>query len=246
MGTTIKMSTQTGIKANQELNDFFAKCKEDNSRSKYRMIKVVISNEELSLDISKETSGDWKQDWDKMVLRSIETNEPCYLFYRLDDKDGEAYRWVLISWSPDSASVRSKMLYASTKASLKKEFGGTHVYDDLYGNVKEDISLSGYEKHVKHEASSREDMMTREEKEREEVRKAESNVEVSVDTKQNHMSGLAFPLTDASIEAIQNFKSSVTDYVQLSIDLSKEIINVNNQSTCTIQQLPDKVPEDAP
>ena len=76
------MSTQTGIKANQELNDFFAKCKEDNSRSKYRMIKVVISNEELSLDISKETSGDWKQDWDKMVLRSIETDEPCYLFYR--------------------------------------------------------------------------------------------------------------------------------------------------------------------
>ena len=91
--------------------------------------------------------------------------------FRLDDKDGEAYRWILISWSPDSASVRNKMLYASTKASLKKEFGGTHVYDDLYGNVKEDISLSGYEKHVKHEASSREDMMTREEKEREEVRK---------------------------------------------------------------------------
>ena len=90
---------------------------------------------------------------------------------RLDEKDGEAYRWVLISWSPDSASVRSKMLYASTKASLKKEFGGTHVYDDLYGNVKEDVSLLGYEKHVRHEESSREDMMTREEKEREEVRK---------------------------------------------------------------------------
>ena len=90
---------------------------------------------------------------------------------RLDEKDGEAYRWLLISWSPDSASVRSKMLYASTKASLKKEFGGTHVYDDLYGNVKEDVSLLGYEKHVRHEESSREDMMTRDEKEREEVRK---------------------------------------------------------------------------
>ena len=63
------------------------------------------------------------------------------------------------------------MLYASTKASLKKDFGGAHVYDDLYGNVKEDISLNGYERHVKHEESSREDMMTQEEKEREEVRK---------------------------------------------------------------------------
>lgn len=240
------MSTQTGIRANDELNQFFAKCRDSESRRRYRLIKVVISNEELSLDLSKEAVGDWKQDWDTLVLRHIENDEPCYLFYRLDDKDGEAYRWILISWSPDSASVRNKMLYASTKASLKKEFGGTHVYDDLYGNVKEDISLSGYEKHVKHEASSREDMMTREEKEREEVRKAESNVEVSVDTKQNHMSGLAFPLTDASIEAIQNFKSSVTDYVQLGIDLSKEIINVKNQSTCTVKQIPDKVPDDQP
>ena len=60
------------------------------------------------------------------------------------------------------------------------------------------------------------------------------------------MSGLAFPLTEAAIESIQNFKSSGTDYVQLSIDLNKEIINVKNQSTCTVQQLPGKVPGDEP
>jgi len=239
------MSTQTGIRANDELKQFFAKCRGEN-RTKYRMIKVVIANEELTLDMSKEASGDWKQDWDKLVLRSIENDDPCYLLYRLDDKEGDAYRWILISWSPDSASVRNKMLYASTKASLKKDFGGAHVYDDLYGNVKEDISLHGYERHVKHEESSREDMMTQEEKEREEVRKCESNVEVSVDSKQNHMSGLAFPLTDATVEAIETFKNSGTDYVQLSIDLNKEIITVTNKSTCTVQQLPDKVPEDAP
>ena len=75
---------------------------------------------------------------------------------------------------------------------------------------------------------------------------SEASVEVSVDSKQNHMSGLAFPLTEAAIESIQKFKSSRTDYVQLSIDLNKEIINVKNESTCTIQQLPDKVPEDEP
>merc|ERR1711997_887947 len=169
--------------------------------SRYRMIKEVIANEELSLDLSKETIGNWKEDWNAMVLRAIDNGEPCYLFYRLDEKEGEAYRWLLISWSPDSSSVRNKMLYASTKASLKKEFGGGHVYDDLYGNLKEDITLLGYEKHLKHEESSREDMMTQEEKEREEVKKSEASVEVSVDSKQNHMSGLAFPLTEAAIES---------------------------------------------
>lgn len=43
---------------------------------------------------------------------------------------------MLISWSPDSASIRNKMLYASTKATLKKEFGGGQIKDDLYGNVR--------------------------------------------------------------------------------------------------------------
>ena len=76
------MSTQTGIRANEELNQFFAKCKDVESRSRYRMIKIVISNEELSFDLSKEAVGDWKQDWDKMVLRSIDNDEPCYLLYR--------------------------------------------------------------------------------------------------------------------------------------------------------------------
>ena len=75
------MSTQTGIRANDDLKSFFAKCRGEN-RTKYRMIKVVIANEELTLDMSKEASGDWKQDWDKLVLRSIESDEPCYLLYR--------------------------------------------------------------------------------------------------------------------------------------------------------------------
>ena len=46
------------------------------------MIKVVIANEELTLDLSKEAIDDWKQDWDKMVLRAIDSDEPCYLLYR--------------------------------------------------------------------------------------------------------------------------------------------------------------------
>ena len=94
----------------------------------------------------------------------------------MDEKDGDAYRWILISWSPDSSSVRNKMLYASTKATLKKEFGGGQIYDDVYGNVKEDITLVGYQRHVTSQESSRDDMLTREEKEREEVKKVKKDL----------------------------------------------------------------------
>ena len=130
------MSTQTGIQANDELREFFGKCREGKARSKFRLVKVIIVNEELTLDEAKETKGSWKEDWDGFVLPSIDDNEPCYLLYRMDEKDGETYKWLMISWSPDSASIRNKMLYASTKATLKKEFGGGQILDDLYGNVR--------------------------------------------------------------------------------------------------------------
>jgi hypothetical protein len=40
-----KMSTQTGIRSNDALKEFFAKCREANCRDRFRSIKVVISNE---------------------------------------------------------------------------------------------------------------------------------------------------------------------------------------------------------
>ena len=96
----------------------------------------------------------------------------------MDEKEGEAFKWLMISWSPDSASIRNKMLYASTKATLKKEFGSGQIKDDLYGNIKEDISFKGYQKHVVSAAAP--GPMSREELEREEVR-AQTNTEISVD-----------------------------------------------------------------
>lgn len=37
----------------------------------------------------------------------------------------------MISWIPDTAPVRQKMLYASTKATLKLEFGSGDIQDEL-------------------------------------------------------------------------------------------------------------------
>ena len=76
------MSTQTGIQANDELREFFGKCREGNSRGRYRMIKVIIANEALVLEEAKETKGSWKDDWDGFVLPAIDDNEPCYMLYR--------------------------------------------------------------------------------------------------------------------------------------------------------------------
>lgn len=149
----------------------------------------------------------------------------------------------MISWSPDTASVRNKMLYASTKATLKKEFGGGQIKDDLFGTIREDVSFGGYQKHVV--SASAPGPMSREEIEREEVR-AQTNTEIAVDSKHQTVGGLAFPMTSAAKSAVNNYKNDNTNYIQLSIDISKEIIDAADTKSCEVQSLPSRVPEDAP
>ena len=56
------------------------------------------------------------------------------------------------SWSPDSSHTRQKMLYASTKATFKNQFGAGQIKDEYYANSKEEITLAGYKKHLAVEA----------------------------------------------------------------------------------------------
>ena len=51
------MSNQTGIVSNDELLEFFGKCREGKARDKFRLVKVIIVNEQLALDEAKETKG---------------------------------------------------------------------------------------------------------------------------------------------------------------------------------------------
>ena len=87
------------------------------------------------------------------------------------------------------------------------------------------------------------------------VKKSEVNAEVSVNSKHQTMSGLAFPLTDDAIKACQAYQEGQTDYVQLSIDLAKEIVDKDRDHSAkyggdadavTVQELPQRVPENAP
>ena len=53
--------------------------------------------------------------------------------HSLDHRNETGYDWLLISWSPDDAPIRQKMLYASTKATLKQEFGNNCISEELHG-----------------------------------------------------------------------------------------------------------------
>uniref|UniRef100_A0A673HYN8 Twinfilin-2-A-like n=1 Tax=Sinocyclocheilus rhinocerous TaxID=307959 RepID=A0A673HYN8_9TELE len=96
----------------------------------------VCASEQLVLGEYREVSQSWDQDYDSCVLPMLDGLEPCYILYRLDSQNQLGYEWLFISWSPDQSPVRLKMVYAATRATLKKEFGGSHLKDELFGTVQ--------------------------------------------------------------------------------------------------------------
>ncbi|XP_058024521.1 twinfilin-2 isoform X1 [Ahaetulla prasina] len=233
------MTHQTGIHATTELKDFFAKAR----NGSIRLIKIVIEDEQLVLGASKELSRHWDKDYDSFVLPLLDELQPCYILYRLDTQNAQGYEWLFISWSPDNSPVRLKMLYAATRATVKKEFGGGHIKDELFGTVKEDISLSGYQKHVS--SSSAPAPLTVAEQELQQIRINEVKTEISVESKHQTLQGLAFPLQPDAQQAIQLLKQKKINYIQLKLNLEQETIELVHTKATEIADLPRRIPQDS-
>lgn len=71
------------------------------------------------------------------VISYLDEDKPSYILVRLDDKNSAGeYHWLFMSYVPDNAKIRDKMIYASTRATLTKGLGDGRFTDNLYGTVK--------------------------------------------------------------------------------------------------------------
>ncbi|XP_041080869.1 twinfilin-2-like isoform X2 [Polyodon spathula] len=239
------MAHQTGINATPELKEFLFKAR----NGSVRLIKVLIEDEQLVLGAYKEPSQSWDQDYDRFLLPLLEEDEPCYILYRLDSQNAQGYEWLFISWSPDHSPVRQKMLYAATRATVKKEFGGGHVKDEIFGTLQEDVSFLGYQRHVS--SCSAPAPLTAAEQELQQIKINEDRVvqvktEISVESKHQTLQGLAFPLQEEAQRAILLLKQRNINYIQLKLDIERETVELVHTKATELGELPRRIPTDTP
>ncbi|RDD43798.1 Twinfilin-2 [Trichoplax sp. H2] len=175
-----------------------------------------------------------------MFIFELEEKTPCYIFYRLDRKSNIGYEWLFISYSPDNSLVRQKMLYASTRYTVKRIFGDNHIKQELFGTVPEDVSLAGFHKHL--ESANAPPPLTMAEVEAQEIKKNEVGVEVGIDTKQSSMKSVFFPFNPDAMDKIQEFKDGNINYLHLGVDTGNEKITLENTDNISIAQLSSMVP----
>ncbi|KAJ8964850.1 hypothetical protein NQ314_004568 [Rhamnusium bicolor] len=231
------MSHQTGIKANDDLKKFFAKCRD----GKVRVIKVSIEEEQLVLSDHKDVKNNWEKDFDKYITPLIEENQPCYILYR-QQKILLGLNGYLLVGVQILHRFAKKCCTHLRKLPLNKSLGHLRSKTEIHGTMISDVTLNGYIKHKKSAAAPA--PLSMREEELQEIKRTEVNTDISIDTKQQTLSGVAFPITQAAKQTILDMARGSYDYVQFRIDIEEETIHLVCAENIPLEKLPSRVPSD--
>ncbi|KAF5405786.1 Twinfilin actin binding protein 2 [Paragonimus heterotremus] len=210
------MTHQSGIRADEHV----AAQMVASQRNNVRALQVGIEEESLVIGAVEHIRSSWKNDYDRSILHLLDDSTPCYVFFKLDSVTEFGHDWLMINWVPEKATVRDKMLYASTKAAVRKQFGDHLIKEELNGNTVSDVSLRGFEQHLAAKAAPA--PLTAAEREKAKI----LNNEMSggfYDARQT-VGSVSFELTEEAVLSLQEFLQGVLDYVQLMIDIEHEKI----------------------
>eukprot|EP01133_Synstelium_polycarpum_P013752 gene13752-16220_t len=231
------MSHSSGIPTSKALIDTFGEANQNN----IRLIKVEIQEDQCVCTKTVESSGSFEQDLE-VIPSFLEKDHACYILAKTDTKSIElsGNNWVFMSYVPDLAKVREKMTYASTRSNLKKELGSSHFVDEIHSAAPGDFTKKGYQAHKVHQESSA--PLTWEEQQRADEREGG----LFVGGGGMYVHGIAFPVEERAMQAIQEFCNNKVNYVQLAINIADEKVVYSTSGSVSIGDLDQSIPGDEP
>ncbi|KZT53974.1 actin depolymerizing protein [Calocera cornea HHB12733] len=124
----------SGITVSEELSNEW---KQANQLNKIRVIKVSIDKETLVVSKTLPLISTLSNDI-QAIHEVVDADTPAYLLVQQDAKG----KWILVSYVPDTASVRGKMLYASTRSALTRELGAASFVGSAFVSTPSEIAAS--------------------------------------------------------------------------------------------------------
>ena len=107
------------------------------------------------------------------------------------------------------------MLYAATRSTLKMEFGGGKVKEELFGTAKSEFTLEAYKAHLL--AAEGPAPLTLQEQELRSLAEADiqAKTEIGTQTRHSHLHGVSFPIEEKALTYLTKLKEKKIVYVQL-------------------------------
>jgi|ERR1711974_592946 len=241
MGSKTRMAHSSNIPVSPALAEEFAKAR--TAGEAVRFIKANIKDEMLHATERSAATDDMKADWDKMTSL-MEPKKPSYFVFRMDTKNDLGYQWILVAYVPDGSSVKSRMLYASSRDFFKKQLGYPYFGNEIYGSTVEELSWEGWLEHK--DRAKYELPLTEEERFAKEQLIAEPVGPMAVGPTTEGVHGVAFPVLPDAEAALKELAEGSVNLVQLNIDIDKEEVHLQGTDTTDLDGLRKSIPEKAP
>ena len=199
--------------ASQELHDAFNNLV---SSPTQRGLIVTIKNEQLvPAKVIQSSSSDFFEDV-KTLEPLIKDNEAAYIILRRYQNAPDSF--VAVTYVPDSANVRSKMLFASTRLTMVRELGTERFRETLFATTKVELMADGWRKHDK--SSELKVPLTEEEQNLQGIKEAEAEASQGTTARSSHVSfgRLTLPISGSALQALKDLPSGGDNLVQLVSD----------------------------
>jgi twinfilin-like protein len=197
------------------------------SASNQRALFATIENEslvpgaEIPLQAAHFT-GDLPQ-----LQPYVSPTQAAYILLKVEPSAPDGY--IAITFVPNAAPVRQKMLFASTRLTLARELGIERFRSTIFATEAEELTAEGWAKHEKHEALPA--PMTTEEAGLASVKEAEARESQGTSTRRGHVnSTVNVPTGDGVLEALQSLKEEGCKgtLVQLKYQLPNETLALDS------------------
>lgn len=170
-----------------------------------RGLLVKIDKEKLIPGPSIEPStSDFFSDLD-LLTPHVTDKEAAYIILRRYPDASDSF--IAVTYVPDAAPVRQKMLFASTRLTLIRELGIERFRETIFATTKAELTADGFRKHDKH--VELEAPLTEEELALGAVKRAESEEGRGSNVKRSHISDhFAMPISDDALGALKKLGNS--------------------------------------
>lgn len=154
----------------------------------------------------------------------LKPDAALYIILRRFDS---APHFLAITYVPDSARVRQKMLFASTRLNFVRELGSEHFRETILVTTPEELSEKGFQKHDAH--SKLDAPLTEEERSLGEVKKAEQEAGTGTGVREIHLSkSMAMPVTEEAIAAMKEVGQEGGRVVTMLVSCGQDLARTND------------------
>lgn len=209
--------------------------------SSIRALKISIIGESLDATEELKASGTLEEDFDR-INGLIADDEAAYLLIR-DEIDDT--KFVFASYVPDTAKVKDKMKYASTRNTLSRELGTAKFSTSHFATTRDELTYAAV--FQKDQSSAAETPLSEKERDIRDIKAAEDNVNTTSSKRAIVAGGVTFPVSEAAQQALNVLKTASTSrMVALTIDIEKETIELASDKEMDIEELSNEIPTDKP